>query len=195
MKRALFVALAAVLLGAASAHAADETMGGPGFRVGGSPFAGILISAGPATTPTLGLRQWFSSAIGLDLGVGYNLFDATEGATQRKTWTGFALDAGLPIVAKEWTRVNFIFRPGFAYGTLSEEDKSAPPTVTTKWTSIGVTGEFEVEWMVADRVSLSASHGFGWYSLKSDETPATKFTSFGTTGSNFTQLGFHTYLW
>jgi hypothetical protein len=34
-----------------------------------------------------------------------------------------------------------------------------------------------------------------WGSLKSDETPEFKFTSYGTTGSNFTQLGFNIYLW
>ncbi|HEY6194369.1 MAG TPA: outer membrane beta-barrel protein [Candidatus Eisenbacteria bacterium] len=194
MKKLCFVFAAAALLGAVTAHATEGTMGGLGFHVGSSPFSGILISSGPATTPTLGIRQWFTPSVGFDLGVGYNVFNSTQGA-QRDQWTGFAVEAGLPFVAKRWEHVSFVVRPGFQFGTLEDQDKSAPPTLSTKWTSVGVSGEFEVEWMVADKVSLSASHGLGWNSLKDDATPSTKFTSFGTTGSNFTQLGFHVYLW
>ena len=201
MKKPCFAAAVAVAVIASfasmPARAADENTGGLGFHVGSSPFAGILISAGPTTTPTLGIRQWFSSVVGVDLGVGYNVFDAVQG-TQKETWTGFALDAGLPFVAKQWQRVTFIARPGFQLGKLKDEDKTVAPTLTTKWTVVGVTGEFEVEWMVADKVSLSASQGLGWRSLKSEVTPSSplqKFTSFGTTGSNFTELGFHVYLW
>jgi hypothetical protein len=186
-----------VLLGSASARAADENSGALGFHVGSSPFSGILISAGPTATPTLGIRQWFSSTAGVDLGVGFNIFDSVQG-TQKETWTGFALDAGLPLVVKEWEHVNFIFRPGVEFGKLRDEDKTVAPSLVTNWKSVGVTAEFEVEWMLASKVSLSASQGFAWRSLKSDATttaPEQKFTSVGTTGSNFTELGFHVYLW
>lgn len=185
-----------VLLGSTSARAADENTGGLGFHVGSSPFAGIPISPGPSATPTLGIRQWFSKVAGVDLGFGFNIFDSIQG-TQKETWTGFAFDAGLPLVAKEWQRVNFIVRPGVQFGRLRDEDKTVPPTLTTNWKFVGVTGEFEVEWMVADKVSLSASQGLSWRTLKSEAAtaPEQKFTSVGTTGSNFTELGFHVYLW
>jgi hypothetical protein len=49
--------------------------------------------------------------------------------------------------------------------------------------------------MVADNVSISAAHGIAYNSMKDDGTPEIKFTSIGTTGSNFTQLGFTVYLW
>jgi hypothetical protein len=194
LKTLRFVAAAIVLLAGAAAHAADENHGGLGFHVGSSPFAGILLTTGPATSPTLGMRQWFTNSVGFDLGVGFNIFDSVQG-TQNETWTGFAIEAGLPLVVKEWSKVNFIFRPGIQIGSLMDEDKTLSPSVSTKWKSLGVSGEFEVEWMVADKVSLSAAHGIGWSSLKDDGTPQTKFTSFGTTGSNFTELGFHVYLW
>ncbi len=41
----------------------------------------------------------------------------------------------------------------------------------------------------------TASHGLAWASLEDDGTPKVKFTSMGTTGNNFTQLGFNIYLW
>src|SRR5437764_11296746 len=90
VKKLRFATLAALLClaGIRPARAADETMGGLGFHVSGSPFSGILVSSGPAATPTLGMRQWFTDRAGLDLGVGYNLFNPTPG-TQRETRNGF----------------------------------------------------------------------------------------------------------
>ena len=178
-----------------NASASSESMGGLGFHVSSSPFSGINLSSAPTATPTLGLRQWFSEKAAIDLGLGYNVFNSTQG-TQKETWTGFALDGGLPLVLKEWDHVNFIFRPGVQFAKLKDEDKTVAPTVTTQWTTLTVSGDLEVEWMVANKVSLSAAHGIGWSSLKDDSNPTVqKFTSFGTTGSNFTQLGFHVYLW
>lgn len=204
MKRFRFATLAALLVlvaGVATAalasraSAADETMGGLGFHVSGSPFSNINLSNGPTATPTIGLRQWFSDKAGIDLGVGYNVFNSTQG-TQRETWTGVALNGGLPIVLKEWDHVNFILRPGIEYARLKDEDKTLPTVATTEWTTLTVSGDLEVEWMVANKVSLSAAHGVGWSTLKDNTNPTVqKFSSFGTTGSNFTQLGFHVYLW
>ncbi len=200
MKKSFFaIAVAAAVIvsfGSTSARAADENTGGVGFHVGSSPFAGIALSPGPTATPTLGIRQWFSKVAGLDLGFGFNVFNSIEG-TQKETWTGFAIDAGVPLVAKEWQRVNFIVRPGAQFARLRDEDKTVPPPVTTDWKVFGLSAELEVEWMVADRVSISASQGIGWRTLKSESatSPEQKFTSVGTTGSNFTELGFHVYLW
>jgi len=199
VKSIRFATLGALLVLVASsantARAADETMGGLGFHVSGSPFAGINLSSAPTATPTLGLRQWFSPKAGLDLGVGYNVFNSTQGS-QKETLTGYALAAGLPLVLKEWDHVNFILRPGVQYAKLKDEDKTLTPTTSTEWSTLTVSGDLEVEWMVANKVSLSAAQGIGWSSLQEDSSPGTqKFTSFGATGSNFTQLGFHVYLW
>ena len=197
MKKLIILAAAATMMfGAVSAQAADDMKGGLGFHVGGSPFGTILTFVTPGTqaAPTLGGRQWFTSNIGVDLGVGFNSFKAEQG-TQTETWTGIGFDIGLPIVVKKFDRVNFIFRPGFQYGTLEDKDESVIPTVTTKFTMTGFSGELEAEWMVADNVSISAAHGIAYNTMKDDGTPEIKFTSIGTTGSNFTQLGFTIYLW
>ncbi len=197
MRRLCIVALAATLFAASAARAGEGSMGGLGFHVGGSPFAGLLSAVAldvPQTSPIIGGRHWFSSRAGFDLGAGFNTFHREEG-TQEKRYTSYSFDAGIPISLKRWDKVNFLVRPGFQYGMLEEKDDTSLPTVTTKWTMLGVTGELEVEWMVADKVSLSAAHGLGWHTMKDDGTPVSKYTAFGSSGANFTELGFHVYLW
>lgn len=195
--RSLVLSLLVAATAVAPALAADGPMGGLGFRYGGSPFAPLLgqfFPEVPQSAPFVGGRHWFNGTAGFDLGLGFNSYDEDAGSLQR-TYTGYAVDAGIPISLKRWDKVNFILRPGAQFGSIKEEDKSAPPTVTTTLTMYGVSADFEVEWMVADRLSLSASHGIGWHMAKDDATPESKFTALGTQGSNFTQLGFHVYLW
>ncbi len=201
MKKLIVLAAAATMLfGAFSAQAAEGMKGGLGFHVGESATSGILGFINPlapnasAASPTLGGRQWFNDAMGVDFGLGYNSFKAEQG-TQTETWTGFSFDIGLPIVLKKFDKVNFILRPGFQWGSLEDKDETVFPTATTKYTMTGFSGTFEAEWMVADNLSISASHGLAWASLEDDGTPKVKFTSMGTTGNNFTQLGFNLYLW
>jgi hypothetical protein len=201
LKKLMILAAAAMMLtGAMSAQAGEGMKGGLGFHVGDSPMSGIVAFINPIApnasnaTATVGGRQWFNSQVGFDLGLGYNSFKAEQG-TQTETWTGVSFDLGLPIVVKKFDKVNFIFRPGFQYGTLEDKDESVVPTTTVKYTMTGFSGTLEAEWMVADNVSISAAHGLAWASMKDDGTPELKFTSIGTTGSNFTQLGFNIYLW
>jgi hypothetical protein len=197
MRRLCTVALATILFVAPAARAGEGAMGGLGFRVGGSPFAGLLSAVAldvPQTSPAIGCRHWLNTQVGFDFGAGFNTFHRTEG-TQEKRYTSYAFDAGLPISLKRWDKVSFIVRPGFQYGMLEEKDETSLPTVTTQWTMLGVTGEFEVEWMVADHVSLSAAHGLGWHTMEDDAAVQSKYTAFGSSSANFTELGFHVYLW
>ena len=184
------------MLVAGSAVAQDDTMGGLGFRSAG-------LSTGPlgfTATPTIGIRQWFTPQMGGDVAVGFVSFSQDLNGTTTDEATGFAFDLGLPISLRKWDRVNFILRPGFAFGTATVEDRTSPtPPNEVKATVWAASGEFEVEWMVADRVSISAAHGIAYSSLKleDNDTPAATLetTGFSTTGSNFMQLGFHVYLW
>jgi hypothetical protein len=196
----LLIAAAAVtlLLGPAAAHA-QETMGGLGFRtLDGPSFPGTSISASPA----IGFRQWFTPRMGLDVAVGITTISVESGPplTTTDEGTGFVFDVGVPFSAKKWDKVNFIFRPGVQYGRSKLEDKTAlaPPNEVTS-TLLSVSGELEVEYMFVDKVSISASHGIAYNSLKShdNDTPENEFniTGFDTRGDNFTQLGFHVYLW
>ena len=201
MKKLIILAAATMLFGAVSAQAAETAMkGGLGFHVAPSPFANLISFINPlapqvsSTAPTVGGRQWFNGQVGVDLGLGYTSFKADQG-TQKETWTGVSFDVGLPLVIKKFDKVNFIFRPGFQYGTLEDKDETLVPSQTTKYTMTGFSGTLEAEWFVADNLSLSAAHGIAYSSLHDDATPETKFTSIGTTGTNFTQLGFTIYLW
>ena len=184
MKKILAMASLLMVL-AASAHAQDP-MGGLGFR-----------SSGGAS---VGLRQWFSGQIGVDAGIGFASLNAEVNGTKVQENTGFAFDLGLPISLKSWDKVNFIFRPGFGYETTTVKAPNDPtPPNENKLTAYTVSGELEVEWMIAEKVSISAAHGIAYNSLtvEDNDSPVNeqKITGFNTTGSNFTQLGFHIYLW
>jgi len=187
---ALLLAMAGLPAAAGLAHAADSTkqyMGGIGFRAPITPLSFALVE--PQAAPTIGVRHWFNGMIGFDLAAGY--YQAEIKPLPEK-FTGYTVEAGLPITLKRPSeKVNLILRPGFQWGSL--EDESGTPTI--KWTGMTVSGEFEVEWMVADNLSVSAAHGFGYTRIEDDGSPKTEITTFRTTGSSFTNLGFHIYLW
>lgn len=194
MKKLFFtVAALALLAGPPLAQAESAPMGGLGFHAGSTPFDGFgfLLGRGFAS-PSVGARQWFTDRIGGDIGVGF--FDLSAKPGEDKL-TSVMATVGMPILIKRLDdRVNFIFRPGFAWSSQKEE-LGPPPVVTTKWTAIAVTGELEAEYMVTPHLGISASHGVAWGKLHDDGTPETEITSVGTLQNNFTQLGFTVYLW
>jgi hypothetical protein len=200
MKKIVLIAITATVL-AATAHA-EGRMGGLGFRSlsGGTP---LLVSSSLivlSSTPTIGIRQWMSERIGLDGAIGFATTKLESGGTDTGDGNGFSFDLGVPISAKQWDKVNVIVRPGFSYGTATANDKTLPtPPNKTTTTQMFFSGELEVEWMVVDRLSISASHGIAYQTLtlKDNDSPAleTKVSGFETTGRNFTTLGFHVYLW
>jgi hypothetical protein len=194
MKKLLVMVAALSLLVLPSVAAAQDAPGGGlGFHAGSTPFDGFgFLTGRDFAAPTLGLRHWFNSQIGGDLGVGFFNLSADPGDDKL---TGFMFSVGLPISMKRVNdNVNFILRPGVMWGT-QEEELGPPPVVTTKWTAFAVTGELEVEWMVTSNVGVSASHGIAYGQITDDGTPETKITSVGTLGNNFMHLGFTCYLW
>lgn len=189
----LMLAAAALPASAASAPADNgpkDAMGGIGFRAPITPLSFALVE--PQAAPTIGFRQWFNKRFGLDAAVGY--YQAEIKPLPEK-FTGYTVDLGLPITIKRPSeRVNLILRPGFQWGQLEDVDETPPP-ITIDWDLLGTTLDLEVEWMVADKLSISASHGIGYFRLRDNGSPKTSRTYAGTTGSNFTELGFHVYLW
>jgi len=183
----------ALMLAATMAHAGDSpktAMGGIGFRAPITPLSFALVE--PQAPPTVGIRQWFNKTIGFDLALGY--YQAEIKPLPEK-FTGYTVDAGFPITLKRPSeKVNLILRPGFQWGQLEDVDETPPP-ITIDWDLLGATLDLEVEWMVADKLSISASHGAGYFRLRDNGDPKTSRTYAGTLGSNFTQLGFHVYLW
>ena len=197
MKKIACMALAATLLaGAAQA----EVMGGLGFRSAGATVSSPTVTLD--VSPTIGVRHWISERMGLDGAIGFASLTAEAGppTTDIGEASGFTFDLGVPISAKKWDKVNVILRPGFAYttGTIKDKTVLTPPNEDTI-TAMSYSAEIEVEWMVAERLSISGSHGIAYRTFKQEDnaSPANEFklSGFNTTGDNFTSLGFHVYLW
>ncbi len=190
------IATAFALLTLATAAFAQDPMGGLGFRSGGALDTGLGFSA----SPTVGIRQWFTSQVGVDAAIGFTTFSAELNGTKTDEGNGFAFDIGVPISLKSWEKVNFIFRPGFVYATATAKDKTSPtPPNELKATVYAFSGEFEVEWMIAEKLGISAAHGIAYSSgkLEDNDSPVNegKVNGFSTIGGNFTEVGFHVYLW
>ena len=201
MKKIACMALAATLI-AGAAHA--EVMGGIGFRSSSATLSAPV----PASTlsfdasPTIGVRHWISERVAFDGAIGFASMTAEAGppTADIAEGSGFTFDLGVPISAKRWEEVNVIVRPGFAYATATLKDKTSPtPPNEDTATAMAYSLEIEVEWMMAERLSISASHGISYrtYKLEDNDSPANELKSSGynTTGDNFTSLGFHVYLW
>ena len=190
---ALMLAVAALPASAAGPAPADTSkysMGGIGFRSPVMPLSSWLVE--PQAVPSIGMRQWFNHRIGFDIDAGY--YQAEVKPLPEK-FTGYTVEAGVPISIKRPSRnVNLILRPGFTWGQLEDVDETPPP-ITIDWQVLGATLDLEVEWMVTDKLSLSASHGAGYFELHDNGSPKTTRTFVGTLESNFTELGFHVYIW
>jgi hypothetical protein len=170
------------------AMAGGANKGGLGFRTSDAP---------------IGMRWWFTDMIGLDAGVGFtsekvNYLDQNS-VPADESFNTFSVDVGVPIALKSWDKSKFVFRPGVLWTQLDDIDtflaEAAFTTPTKeKITDYSVTGELELEWFVAENASISASHGFGFRSVKRESDDKAN-TIFGTFASNLTTLGFHVYLW
>ena len=163
---------------------------------------GLLASGGPAraqdvdpehhsvglgfhdTDAPIGLRWWFSGQkVALDAGIGFESLDTGD-----DDLNSFALDVGVPILLRSWDRFHFLVRPGLLFETeevivLGEEEQDK---------FFAITGELEAEVFLTDNVSFSASHGIAV--INRDPAVGEDTTDFGTIGRNFTEVGFHVYL-
>ena len=180
LKRILFATSAlALLLVGLPAHAA-EMKGGLGFHNPDFP---------------IGIRHWMSDQYAIDLGLGFNSSNdklESAGLSTEDKRNSFGFDVGVPIVLKKWDRVRLEGRPGFEYASSKHEPPAAASVTLTSWQ---VSGELEVEIMLMDNVSISASHGIAYFNQHDDQDPKETLTEFLTTGNDFTTLGFHVYLW
>jgi hypothetical protein len=174
MKRWIGLVVLALTFSVGTASAQDHMKGGLGFHNVEAP---------------LGVRWWLSSgkfAIDAGLGFGENHDPATD-----ENLSHWALDIGVPISLKRWDRVDFMFRPGVLY-TSQEEVTGVAPITTDNTTVLAVNAELEAEVFLADNVSFSAAQGFGIFST--EFAGGGSESNWGTTGANFTNIGFHVYL-
>lgn len=178
---ATLVTLLGLLPAMASAQsdmAAEHAAGGIGFH---------------NTIAPLGGRWWLAGQkVALDLGFGYESSPAPNHTDEKLS--AWAIDVGVPLVWKSWSRAHVIFRPGLLYTSQQFETSAGPPVAfdTGDQTSMSITGEIEAEIFLVDNVSISASEGIGFESIN-PVGPGDSITSFSTLGNNFTELGFHVY--
>jgi hypothetical protein len=141
------------------------------------------------TAAPLGFRWWVGSRkVGVDVGFGYTstaslLFDNETLAT----WT---FDGGIPLTVRSWHPVHLLLRPGILY-QREQVEKPGATFDTEDVTLVDVSVEFEAEVFLADRFSVSAAHGVSLHTL--DRPGSGSISTFSTTGSNVTSIGFHLY--
>ena len=141
------------------------------------------------TTAPLGVRWWLGSEkVGVDLGLGFHSEPSFIYADEKLT--GWAVDVGVPIVMQSWNRVHVIFRPGLLFESQQVE-ATAPPTAfdTENQKTMSITGEA----FLLHNFSVSASTGIAFVSFDPG-FGADKENAFTTIGNNFTEVGFHMYL-
>jgi hypothetical protein len=176
MKRAtLSVVLAGLGLVTLTSFA-NAAMGGIGFHTTDAP---------------LGVRHWFTDKVAGDAGVGF-ITDKTEQGTSEVKVTTTSVELGLPICVAKLDKAHLLFRPGYEY-SMSKDHTTGIPDV--KITGNTVSAELEVEYWMTEKLSLSASHGVAFSTAEDDRTPKRKVTTMTSFGGNFTNVGFHLYLW
>ena len=171
MKRLICMVAIALIAsaGAALAQGPTHNSGGLGFHSSDAP---------------IGIRWWLNGQkIALDAGVGFGSTD-----TGTETLSNWQLDFGVPICLKTWDKVHFMVRPGILY---ESQDVIVGPGTDTD-SDLIILGELEAEYFIADNLSISASHGIG---IDNNNPPVGSSTTNWTTfGNNFTEVGFHVYL-
>jgi hypothetical protein len=137
----------------------------------------------------LGVRWWLTGQkIAFDFGIGFDSRDVGE-----ESLTRFTIDGGMPIVARSWDRVHVLFRPGLMFTSQDQLITVNGATDTDSATILRILLEAEAEVFVAPNVSISASHGLA---IENTSPPGDgdSSTDFGLFGNNFTEVGFHVYL-
>jgi hypothetical protein len=142
----------------------------------------------------IGVRWWLAGQkVGVDLGVGYDRESAGFLGFPDEHVSAFSFEAGVPIVLKSWSRLHFLFRPGILYRSQQEVADTATVFDTQNAKTWRISGELEAEAFLLDNFSISASHGIAYESFDSPFADKND-TSFFTLGNNFTNIGFHVYL-
>jgi hypothetical protein len=137
----------------------------------------------------IGIRWWLNDKVALDAGIGVGSDEAPAVDENLSHW---ALDLGVPILLRSFDRLNFLVRPGIMFQSQEVVVDPGPPVDTDNDTFMSVGVELEAEVFLTDRFSVSASHGFAF--VNADPAVGSSTTDWGTTGANFTNIGFHVYL-
>jgi hypothetical protein len=201
MKRLILVLAVTLFATAGTAFAQDNVdRHGDSYPTHNNIALGFHDSSAP-----LGVRWWFSGQkVGLDLGLGVTSDEAPDfaGIENNESLLGWTLDVGVPIVCRSWDRVHFMVRPGFRYSSQEVAFPTTPPSSDIEKdnaTEFSGRLELETELFLAHNFSVSAAHGIEFVSSTPAQAPGgpspESSTNFRTVGGNFTNVGFHIYLW
>jgi len=175
MRKTFFLAAATLLLVAGSAFAGPE--------------AGKLgLGTSDASMTPIGIRYWASEQVGLDVELGFWLFDVDSGSGDESSVIDLAL--GVPINIWECSDVWLHFKPFVIIDLVSYEDlDTGGGTVSIDGqTNMYFGASLEMEAWLLECLSFSVSHGIAAY--KNDAASTTDFHSFGNSLGN---AGFHLY--
>lgn len=137
----------------------------------------------------VGVRWWLSDKVALDAGLGLGSEENTAVDENLSHW---ALDLGVPIMLKSFDRLHFMVRPGLLYTSEETVTVPGPPVQKDNDTTMSIGAELEAEVFLTPNFSVSAAHGFEFVNYDPAVGPSS--TDWGTTGANFTNIGFHVYM-
>jgi hypothetical protein len=137
----------------------------------------------------LGIRWWMNDKVALDVGLGVG---SEENAGLDESLSHWAIDVGVPIRLQSFDKLHFILRPGLLYQSQEDVIDAGPPVEKDNDTFMTIGAEFEAEYFFTDRFSVSAAHGFAI--MNRDPAVGESTSDWGTTGANFTNIGFHVYV-
>ncbi|UCC80899.1 MAG: hypothetical protein JSW64_05950 [Candidatus Zixiibacteriota bacterium] len=177
-KKIITLAIAAMIAAPAASSAMDMTgKYGLGYFTSDTPVGG---------------RYWFTSNLGVDLGVGFESLDQGD-----DKYTNFYVGAGFPYVILDTERANFLVRPGFTFGSLDARPEGIDSE--SKWTMFSITVMPVAEVFFGDHFSLQAGHGLEIEMLSYPDEPefgdlaGESRTNIRTLDGSVTYLGFHFY--
>ena len=149
------------------------------------PFAPSRLAAGfHGTNAPLGVRWWYSDNAAIDFNVGLS----SSPRAGRRLYT-YVAQLGFPFVVGRWGRLAAELRPGVGFTHADVNNPFA--TVGTDRILEGSV-ELEAEAFLLERLSVSGSFGFA-VTHNDPELSGDSVTNWGTTGGNFSHLGFHLY--
>jgi hypothetical protein len=178
MKRLIGVVAFALVLYAGVASAQSGT---PQHAKGGLGFHNV--------EAPLGVRWWMNDKVALDAAVGIG---SEEDAGLDESFSHWALDIGVPIRLQSFDKLHFILRPGLLYMSQEVATDPGPPVEKDNDKLMMIGAELEAEYFFTEQFSVSAAHGFAI--VNNDPALGPSTSDWGTTGSNFTNIGFHIYV-
>jgi hypothetical protein len=173
--------LGAVLLALVTLAGAASAQGKPAHEMSALGFHSV--------DAPLGVRWWLNPKVGIDAGIGLG---SVEDPAVDENLSHWALDLGVPILLRSFDRLRFMVRPGILYRSEEVVVDPGPPVNKDNDTQLAINVELEAEVFLTDHFSVSAAQGLAF--VNTDPAVGQSTTDWGTTGANFTNLGFHVYL-